>query len=231
MSFTYVFYNSINKNTAFTDFMTNLYPDIFVSHNSISPTEVEVTFNRELTPEEQISIGNAVSAYVESIYYLVLHHTETQLMNTDYTNSSDFKILQSFIMPPDNEFINENKIDVNTHLGDIKTIIEIATDDVTFTNTWDPVTNPIIISLQIYCLTKELIVTTDDIDITSIVSAWKNADPPLTGEKHAWKTHQIYGLYNVLPNHDCIWQTSLKTNNANIKLKLNGLQKLYYTLD
>jgi hypothetical protein len=35
----------------------------------------------------------------------------------------------------------------------------------------------------------------------------------------------------MLPNHDCIWQASLKTNNSNIKLKLNGLQKLYYTLD
>ena len=184
-----------------------------------SSTEVSVIFKTELSQEDQTLLHDLVEAYVNPSYWLDLDHTESAPLTSPPTNSSDLVVLQSII-------VSSLSGNPNIVLANMKSIIRYSTQNPTYFQTWDPIEAPIIFTLEIYNYTTQSLVKTVSTNVTNEIQAWKtdNTAPDI------FKTVQIYGLKDLIPNFDCIWLFKGSINNSNVYASMNGLQKLYYQL-
>ena len=217
----FVFTKELHVTAAFTDYMQKNFGDAFYSVDGVPPFDqplIRVNFNRDLTADEQSRLSTLVADYVSPAYWLVLDHTDNAFLSTPPTNSSDPIVCQSFIISP----YNVGSI----VMGDVKTIIQYSTPDLSVFADWDPQTTPITCTIEIYSYTQNKSVVVVTTNINDVVSSWLNdntADP-------CWRSIQLYGLKDASPGSDEIWQLKLSVSDPRVFISLNSLQRLYYNV-
>ena len=184
-------------------------------------TNVNVVFSSILTNEEQVSLSNLVSNYVNPSYWLDLDHTESAPLTTEFINSSTPSVLQSIIVSPYGQ--------PNIVLDNFKSIIRYTTNNTSYFSNWDSNIDPINFTLILHNYNNNSEIKSVTANINADIYNWKtmvqagsNTLPDI------YKTIQIYGLKDVVPGYDTIWLFKGSISNSNVNASLNGLQKLYY---
>lgn len=216
----YYFTKTVTKPDAFNDYIKG---KLLTSEGvATSDTTITVYSSVELTSEQQIQLASDVEAYVDPSYWLILDHSDNQFLNTNSTNSDTPEVLQSFIVSPYNNG--------NTVLGSMKTVVEYTVTDLNAFINWDE-SNPVIFTLEIFNLTQNKSVTTITQTLNDMCLHWKQH--ALNGDgspQKDWKTLQIYGLKDLVPGSDCIWQFKVSISHPSIYISLNSVQRLYYVV-
>jgi hypothetical protein len=219
---------SFGKHVGILQAFDKYIKDDFPSCNGIATTgnydEVLVEFPEELAPSEYVSLSNTVANYTDPSYFLDFDHTDNLFMHTHMVSSATPTLLESFIISP---YQTETMV-----LGDMKSIVQLNTDNVAHWASWNSNTEPVHVSISIYDYTdkKNLITTSLDLNST-VASEWvplaqagSNFLPPIA------KTLHMYGLKDENPGSDCIWQFLGSITSSNAAFDLNGLQKIYYNI-
>ncbi len=217
----YTFTKELHLSAAFTDYLEKTYGELYVSWSNVPPFDeplVRITFARELTQEEQDLLASRINSYVSPTYWLDLHHTDNQFLTSLPSNTTTLAAIQSFIVSPYNtsDYV----------MGDLKTIIKYETPDLNSFDGWNPETEPITFTLELYDYTQQQVIYSTTESINNIVTTWlqnNNTEP-------VWKTTQIYGLKDANPGSDAIWQIKLAVSDPRIFVSLNGMQKIFYTV-
>jgi hypothetical protein len=186
---------------------------------------IEFVFSKELTTEELATFHGLVDNYVDPEFWYSLYKKESMPLTTQHINTTNQTEMTTFIMTP-------GESDGNSRLESFKTVIEYRTQDVTAFANYDENT-PLTVTLRLYCKTRNLVLHEETIDITDIALSWKAiANNNGTGSKYELRSWQIYGLYNKTPaDYDCIWQFIGSVSDPLLYISLNGLQKIYYTIN
>ena len=222
------------SNRTYTFYLNNPHPDILhyylLDNNPLYESFVEqvkneyqITFKRSLTSQELSEFTNWITTWVQPSIYLIYDHAETYTLTTDKINSSDLSVVNTFIMP------RYNLTSSSVILGSLKTLIHVSVHDITSLINLDEniIGN---IKIQLYCNTKKVVIHHEDVSISNTIYNWKQqALGGKTGLIEDWIPYQMYGLDNVLPDYDCIWQWKLSTNSPNVYVALNSLQRIYFT--
>lgn len=221
MSYYYIYEKELRHTGAFAEFLTSHFGSDFFAVDGVPPFDrplVKLVFNRELTEAEIAQLTTLVTNYVSPTYWLRLSHTDNQFLNSPATNSTDLHVCQSFIISPYNT--------ADVVMGDLKTIIKYETNDHTAFADWDPQTNPITFTLQLFDYTQNQVIYTTTQNITDIITNWKN------GSSEAyWRTVQIYGMKDASPGSDAIWQIKLSISDPRVYVSLNGMQRIFYNVE
>jgi hypothetical protein len=200
-------------------FDNNPLYESFVEHVQ---NQFSITFKRPLTSEELTEFTDWILNWQQPSIYLVFDHAETFTLTTDTVNSSDLHIVNTFIMQ------KYTLTNLSVVLSSLKTLLHLSEEDITSFSSMDD-NGTYTIRVQLFCRTTNSIIHDEVVDITSTILGWKQeALNGRTGSVETWIPLQIYGLDNVLPNYDCIWQWKLATSHANIHVALNAMQKIYY---
>lgn len=185
---------------------------------------IDLKFQYPISDADVAKAQQTLNSYTEPPYYLTLARTQEFLLNTAKISSSSPQILQTFIMSPES---NSNQV-----MADMKAIIELNLTTTTLLNTLNLAINSLnnneSVILQIYCTTRNNMIKNMTIDISDTVSTWKTNQ---SSDKRIWKSVQIYGLKELNPTYDCIWQLKLATSNPCITAGISSLQKLIYNVE
>lgn len=218
----YTFTKELHISVAFTDYLQKTYGDLYDLWENVPPFDqplVRIHFTRELTQEEQDLLASRINSYVSPSYWLNLDHTENQFLTSLPSNNTTVSAVQSFIVSPYNT--------ADYVMGDLKTIIKYETPDISVFNDWDPEQTPITCTVELYDYTQQQTIYNTVENINNIITGWKqnNSTEPY------WKTVQIYGLKDANPGSDAIWQIKLAVSDPRVYISLNGMQKIFYTVD
>jgi hypothetical protein len=214
----------LTKHHAFDHFISTQYPKTYMDHDFMYPA-VDLRWNEELDETERAEVQALIDTYVEPAYYLNFHHVENHCLNTTVNSSGSPALLQTFIVSPDIPAV-DGKGQVDSYLGDLKTIAEFLLDDTSVLTNWDD--SPVSVVVKVHCLTKGVDIATHTTDITSILTNWKN-NP--ASSYTAFESIQMYGFYGTLPDYDCIWQLYAHVTLPGVGVKFNSLQKIYYQVE
>lgn len=217
----YQFNKQILKLNAFDDYLKNNLNSLYVSFSFVPPfiePKIEIVTSRDLTTEEQTTLTNLVNSYVDPDKWLVLHHTDNQFFSSDITSSQTPVVVQSFIVSPFNtsEYV----------MGCLKTIVKIDAVNAADFSDWNGSPN-ISYTLELFDFTNNQSVQTTTHVLNDIINGWKQnnlTDP-------TWETVQLYGLENMSPGSDSIWNIKLSVSDPRLAIQLNSMQKLYYTVE
>jgi hypothetical protein len=210
----YNFTKSVTKPPAFDDYLRKRVDSAVYDGVAISGDSVILLTKSELTPAQLSQITQWINDYVDPEIFLQYNHTESSPAYSDFSNSTSLFPLQTLI------FVNRNQD--NQVLDACKTIITYSTEDVSqFANV-----ESASITFEIYDITRNWQISTQTIDITSdILASWKSQG---TGSAESYKSAMFTGLYNKVPDYDCIWQFKASVSNPNFKVRMNGLQYIFY---
>lgn len=215
------FNKSITIYPAFDAFLKNHFPTCLgITGNSESVTAV---FSDVLSESDQASLSNLVSSYSNPPYWLELDHTESSPLMTNAITSTSNVIMQSVIVSQYGQ--------TNIVLDNMKTIVRYSTENPAYFATWNSNIDPIVFNLSINNYTTNNIVTDISANINTDVATWKQM--AIAGSNtlpDIFKTIQIYGLKDKIPNYDCIWLFQGSITNSNVAVSLNSLQKLFYQI-
>jgi hypothetical protein len=178
---------------------------------------IDLKFQYEISDADVVKAQQTLNSYTEPPYYLTLARTQEFFLNTTKTSNSSPEILQTFIMSPES---NSNQV-----MANMKAIVEL---NLTTTTSLNELNNNESVILQIYCTTRSNMIKNITIDISDAVSTWKTNQ---SIDKRIWKSVQIYGLKEMNPTYDCIWQLKLATSNPCITAGISSLQKLIYNVE
>lgn len=220
---TYTFYPpNADKPGILFQYLNDNYP-LFLYGKGDGVT-YSITFKRQLSTEELEEFTQWIMNWVSPEQYLVFNRAETFSLNTERLTSSQLEVLNTFIMPG----YDPNKND-GTILASIKTIVEYSTENIESFAAIEEA-QPHLITLQIFSLTANVVVHEETIDISPVFLQWKQkALNGETGKEASWKSYQVFGLNNILPKSDSIWQWKASTTSP-IRIALNGQQRLYYDI-
>lgn len=217
----YNFKISFTKPLAFSNYISEKFPDINPNVINVVDNYVTIQFSNTLTDMQQENIQTYIDNYKDPAYFLSLIETQNQCLNTIKINDPLPQIVQTFILSP--------QTDPTLVIADMKTIIQISLDDISKLQIVG--NESIVITITLFDLTRNIQITQILCDITSQIGTWNNMlSNGTTGPVYAWKSVQIYGLKDSMPDHDCIWQFKLSVNNANVNVSLTCLQNLIYSI-
>lgn len=228
MSFDYSFDKQVTKADAFDSYLRQnvAWPS---DYQVLSTTQNQITIftMRELTSEEQTDLQTLVNNYTDPAVWLTFDHVETMVMHSHYTDDpvniiiDNKDVLQTFI------FCNRNT--PQTVLDGMKTIVEYRCDDLsTFANSTD---GNIVLSL--HDMTRDVEILSSTIELAEISTKWNNlAMEGNVISDVVFRSAQFYGLMNVVPNYDCIWQLRGSVEPpGSFKYRVNGLQYIFYNVE
>lgn len=216
------FNKDLKKYAAFTHYLAINNIDLLIDRFVFNSPTLDVWLTDPISQEQVDNFTTLVNNYNEPPYFLIFDHTEDQFLRTVAINTSYLSPLQSWIQSPDfTVIINPIK------LGDIKILVELTTTDASVFDTWDPIQDPISISLQIFNVTTNQVLVTQNTDITNIITSWKNK----TGYQEAHQTIQLYGFVDLTTNFSNIWKLLGSVTNSNVYLGINSVQKIYYQIE
>jgi hypothetical protein len=164
-------------------------------------------------------------------FFLVFDHVETFPLHSHFTNDPDNSVsngnvtLQTFIF-------SSNNLSNNVVLDSLKTIVEYKCPNVQdFLNITSG--NSLQTGLSIEDLTRNVTISSQNIDINDIVVIWNNlANSGVTGGNIQYKSIQYTGLINKNLGHDCIWQLSSPDPIVpNFTFRCHSLQYQYYNVE
>lgn len=214
------FTKSITLYPAFDAFLKQNFPSTYLGISG-GNDQVTVVFSEPISESEQVTLSNLVAGYSNPPYWLELDHTEGSALMSEPTNSTTSSLMQSIIVSPYGQ--------TNIVLDNMKTIVRYTTNNPSYFATWDSNVNPISFTLDVYNHTRNLPVTSVSVNINNQIDQWKqyavagsNVLPDI------FKTVQLYGLKDYVPNYDCIWLFNGAITNSNVFASLNSLQKLFY---
>lgn len=219
----YQYLKEIHFTDAFTQYLQNTYGSLFDHFEFVPPFDdpiIRIFFNRELTEEEHTLLTSRINAYVSPTYFLRFSHTDNAFLESSPTNSTIPIVVQSFIISPYNT--------ADLVMGELKTIIKYECDNLSVFDSFNPEQDPpFTCTLQLYDYTNNNVIYTATENINFIVQQWKtdNKSDPY------WKTLQIYGLKDVAPGSDAIWQIKLSVSDPRINVCLNGMQRIFYNVE
>jgi hypothetical protein len=217
-----------SKHIGLIDAFQNTIEKTFPACNgvTVAPDEVTVEFPDVLSEQDQISLSNLVSSYVDPSYWLSLDHTENMPMYTSQHSNLDMEDIISFITSPsehdDNDIV----------LGDMKTIVQLIPNSnlISYIGSSNWNNDPIAVTLAISNYTNNTFITSNSVNFNNtidtqwipLIQAGSNNLPAIV------KTIQLYGLKDHKPSFDNIWQIAGSCTNSNIKYRLQSLQKIFY---
>lgn len=216
---------NIVKTGAFNDYLYRNF-SFFEGFSQFEDIEIfYITFVAPLTTEQLENVTAAINAYQDPDYWLSLFKVESSGLYSQSTNSSTPVIASTFIMTPN------DVTSADIRLDSIKTIIHYHTDHVEdFVNFDDSSVN--IVTISVFDITRNALLDSQDININYILNSWKNkAIANETGTVDKYVSHQVFGLHSILPDFDCIWQFKMSVSNPNVMICLNGLERIFYTLN
>ncbi len=207
----YAFNKHIEKTGAIHELLINQFP--FYDYLNYGSDVLVVVSKKVLNEQELADLTVLINNYVDPDPWLSLNSTENQIMSTDLCNSLTPVTLQTFIMSPS---INNIVCDC------IKLVVEYIADPATLTNFNSEFDN-VVVSFELYDITRNVSITIINDNITSLVSGWKNGDTGIN-----YKTIQFYGLFPKITSYDCIWQLKGSINDTRVSFRITCLQKLLY---
>ncbi len=187
---------------------------------------ITVPTSEELTTEEQEQLNNIINDYVDPPYYLQLTRTNSVPLYSEFTNKSGQNVVNGNTVMQTYIF-NGNAANENSEYIDcIKTIFEYRVDNVqNFANTTAGS-----IYFEIYDITRNQLILSRDINLGSIATEWNAlAQTGSTEGSTMYRSEQFYGLMNMSPGYDCIWQMRGNVDPPDaFDFKINSYQELYY---
>lgn len=212
----YNFTKTVMKPTAFDDYLRNRIDSTIYDGVSISGENIILLTKQELTTPQFEQITQWVNEYTDPEIFLQYNHTESSPAYSEFSNSTTLHPLQTLI------FVNRNG-DTQV-LDSCKTILTYSADDVSqFANTEN-----LSIIFEIFDITRNWQIATQTIDITNdILASWKTQG---TGSNELYKSAMFTGLHDKVPNYDCIWQFRVAVSDSNFKVRMNGLQYIFYDI-
>lgn len=213
----YTFTKTITKPSAFDYYlMQNIIDPTIYDGVSTSGNTVIILTKRELTQPEIDNITQLINTYTDPAVFLQYNHTESSPAYSDFCNSTSLCQLQTLI------FVNRNSD--NVVLDSCKTIMTYSADDVSlFANV--PTAS---ITFEIFDITRNWQIASQTIDITNnILATWKTQG---TGNNESYLSAIFTGLYDKVPDYDCIWQFRASVSDSNFKIRMNGLQYIFYNI-
>lgn len=105
----------------------------------------------------------------------------------------------------------------------IKCLLEIKTNSIANLETTGSIT------LNITDFSRKTEIVSQTMDISDILSSWKNNGSTTSIPDPDYKTLQISNLRNQTTNYDCIWNYSLSVSNPNLYVRIHSLQQIYYS--
>jgi hypothetical protein len=185
-----------------------------------STTTFTLYLSKELTTQELTDLTTLLQNHNDPAYWTTLAKVESTSLHVDLTNSTITIPLSTFIFCPndmDNAKLDSLKILVQYHTPQLESFLNFDTESV---NT---------ITLELYCLTRNLLLLTKTVGINDILIDWKTrANNSETGAFDKWKTLQLYNLHSVITSFDCIWQFRLSVSNPLVYVALTSLERIFY---
>lgn len=218
----FAFNKAITIYPAFDAYLRNNFPTTFNGITGGSDT-VTALFTEPLSEVQQATLSNLVSNYVNPSYWLELDHTESSPLMSEPTISPSNVLMQSIIVSQYGQ--------VNIALDNMKTIVRYSAQDPAYFATWDSNQSPVTFNLTIDNYTTGNNVTIVSTNINNELATWKAmAQAGSNSLPDIFKTVQIYGLKDMIPNYDNIWLFKGSITNSNVAASLNSLQKLFYNV-
>lgn len=150
-------------------------------------------------------------------------YTITKPILSRETNQRETNTLMTFIMPV-NELIPET-----VTFGSLKTVLELTLSD------QDSIVGDadtrLVVDFQLYCQTRKLVLRKIQVDCSDILTSFKTiaSSNRTSSVLRDYKSVQLSGLKEFLPDYDCVWQFKVGVSNPLVSVALNGLQSLYFT--
>jgi hypothetical protein len=218
------FLPNIKKFGAFADYMarsSSLYAGFSTSDESGT---VHIYTKHALTAEETTAFAVIVNAYTDPAYWLSLARRESSALRSEMTAATSLEVVSTFIMAP-------NDIDDLSRLDSLKTIIEYNVSNVESYVDWDE-SSTNTATICVYDLTRNAMINHQILDTNPILLVFKNqAVSGATGSATQYKSHQVYGLHDYIPDYDCIWHFKVASSPVGLNIRLNGLERIYYYMN
>ncbi|CAK0766869.1 hypothetical protein CVIRNUC_003402 [Coccomyxa viridis] len=211
MATTYSFAKSIQKTYALQALLNSSFP-VSTSLN-VTDNEVDVETSQPLTSSQAAQLATIINNYTDPAVFLQLNSTQTMPSSSVSTSSSTLTPVMTFI------FTNQTTFD--QALDGIKTIIQVSS-----ANPQTVVTSPVLVTINIFDITRNIQVASQVVDMTSVVTNWQQTVQ--TGPATGFMTAQFTGIMNKTASYDCIWQFQLSVTDPNVSVNLNALQYLLY---
>jgi len=216
---------TVNKPGACDQYLRNNLPGSCVNNYqglSTSPTIIE--FNRSLTFDEINDLNILMSNYIDPDIFLVLDHTETVALNSNFSNELNNTIIDDKCVFQTIIFKNQNNNSLI--LDSMKTVIEYNCPNVqNYLNTTSGN-----ISLEIYDITRNYSIGSISLDLNEIGVHWNTlANENNTSGNIIYRSFQFTELGNICPDYDIILQLRGTQSDSNFDYRLHSLQYLYYT--
>lgn len=226
LSQTYSFPNiTVNKPGACDQYLRqNLSSTCVNDYQGLSTYPTIIEFDRGLTTSEQSSLNTLMINYVDPAVFLVLDHTETKTLHSDFiidpynTTINNTCVLQTLI------FSNQNNNSLV--LDSLKTVVEYNCPNVqNYLNTTSGN-----LSIEIYDITRNYSIGSITTPLNEVATQWNiMANQGITHGNVIYRTLQFTNLRNACPNYDIILQLRGMQSDTNYNARLHSLQYLFYT--
>jgi len=221
---TYEFTKMIYLTDAFTAYMNTNYSPLFCGFSYTGST-LTIGMADILTSEQLATVTTLVNNYVDPPYFMNFSNTVSLPLHSHYTSDPDLTEIDGlFVLQT---FIYQSNQDTNQVLDGLKTIVEYNTPNVqNYINSTSGT-----VSVQLYDLTRNIIITQSQIDLgtENIATQWNDlAQTGSTIGNTIYKSHQFFGVSNRSTGYDCVWQLRARTSDPYFNIRLNGLQYIYY---
>ena len=208
----YIFNITVNKPGAFNEYITTKLP--LLDYINTSKGKVEIFCTRSLLQSELDTLTISVNSYTDPAEYLTLASQFTDSSDTLPVNSTTTVTVKTFIHQA-------------SYLGD--GIFNTFKSVVKYTANVLPVSSSCILTLQLYCETRNFIMKTVTVDISSIIDEWKNSHS--LGPFVKYQTIMISDLKSTVTNYDTICSIKGNISSPNIYFSLHSLQSLFYNIE
>jgi len=217
---------TVTKPKCFLDYLNTQVPAAISWIYYQSPDVFDIHFFEGTAQDKIDAVGAAISGFVNPSVYYWFDHSDDHFVRSETTNAQSLTSVQCFIQSPNSDISFTGKGGEPCYIGDIKLLLEISTPDTSAFSTWDPEVDPISIDAELHCLSFDVSLGSNTLNVTSSVSDWKAQTP--SGKGRAFKTLQVYGLTNIDIQCASVWDIRLSTTDPRASVGCIGVQRNYY---
>lgn len=193
----------------------------------VTAAAVQIESSVELTTEQQTELAALIAAYADPAEFLVFASKEELIGVSESTTSTNLTDVQGFIassltypngdnVRPDGSVMDQLKFILKLQVVDVSTCSDLSSGSVT---------------VQVYNGTTDVVIQTQTFDVSEQLQHFQTlALAAGTGPAVAYKSIQLYGLRYYFHDYDCQWFLRLTSPDPRVKVRTNGLQKLFYTI-
>jgi hypothetical protein len=203
----------INKPGAFTEYLTKNFTSFDYVNSNHNSADI---FSKIVLSEPEITtLTTLVKAYVDPTEYLTLTSQFTDSSETKPCNSTDITTVKTFI--------HSASYQGDGVFNTFKMIFKYTADSLDSFST----DSSCIVTLQLFCETRQYLMKTITFDISSVIDEWKT----MTGPYTKYKTVLLSDLRQNVTNYDVICSFKAKISSPSIFFSFHSLQSLYYNIE